>query len=157
MKVTSIWLFVPNIIGYIRIFLAFLAFYVAFDAPLLFIVAYGTSFVLDTVDGMAARAFNQSTQFGAILDMFTDRGSTSAMIVVVSHVMPNITHLGIFIAASLVFLDISSHFVRMYASLILKRGNHKDTSSCIFSLLDVYYSNRKVMGALCFGQEATYL
>lgn len=31
------------------------------------------SFVCDELDGRAARAFNQSSTFGAVLDMLTDR------------------------------------------------------------------------------------
>lgn len=35
-------------------------------------VLYCVSCLLDAFDGMAARALNQSTQFGAVLDMVTD-------------------------------------------------------------------------------------
>lgn len=34
---------------------------------------YWLSAFLDAFDGMAARAFNQSTKFGAVLDMVSDR------------------------------------------------------------------------------------
>lgn len=34
---------------------------------------YGVSCLLDAVDGMAARALNQTSKFGAVLDMVTDR------------------------------------------------------------------------------------
>lgn len=36
-------------------------------------VAYCVSALLDAVDGMAARALGQTSKFGAILDMVTDR------------------------------------------------------------------------------------
>lgn len=36
-------------------------------------VAYSISCLLDAVDGQAARALGQTSKFGAILDMVTDR------------------------------------------------------------------------------------
>jgi CDP-diacylglycerol--inositol 3-phosphatidyltransferase len=36
-------------------------------------VAYIISCLLDAVDGMAARALGQTSKFGAVLDMVTDR------------------------------------------------------------------------------------
>jgi CDP-diacylglycerol--inositol 3-phosphatidyltransferase len=34
---------------------------------------YGVSCLLDAVDGQAARALGQTSKFGAVLDMVTDR------------------------------------------------------------------------------------
>ena len=39
---------------------------------------YGASSLLDAADGYAARALNQSSEFGAVLDMVTDRCDTPA-------------------------------------------------------------------------------
>lgn len=36
-------------------------------------LAYCISCLLDAVDGQAARALNQTSKFGAVLDMVTDR------------------------------------------------------------------------------------
>lgn len=36
-------------------------------------LAYGISCLLDAVDGQAARALGQTSKFGAVLDMVTDR------------------------------------------------------------------------------------
>ena len=41
-------------------------------------VAYVISCLLDAVDGMAARALGQTSKFGAVLDMVTDRYASSA-------------------------------------------------------------------------------
>jgi CDP-diacylglycerol--inositol 3-phosphatidyltransferase len=43
-------------------------------------VCYFLSSFLDAFDGMAARYFNQSSTFGGMLDMLTDRIGTSALI-----------------------------------------------------------------------------
>jgi len=37
---------------------------------------YGISCLLDAVDGQAARALGQTSKFGAVLDMVTDRCAT---------------------------------------------------------------------------------
>jgi CDP-diacylglycerol--inositol 3-phosphatidyltransferase len=154
---TSIYFFVPNLIGYARIIFALWSFAIAFDDPNTFLVLYTLSFVLDAADGWAARLLDQCSSFGAILDMFTDRAATSAVIVVISHVVQPISHMQVFVAALLVFLDISSHFTRMYASMFSGKVSHKDTSDSIFSLLRLYYGNRNFMGALCVGQEFFYI
>jgi CDP-diacylglycerol--inositol 3-phosphatidyltransferase len=154
---SSIYFFVPNLIGYVRILFALWSFAVAFDSPNLFLILYTLSFVLDAADGWAARLLDQCSSFGAILDMFTDRAATSAVIVVISHVVKPISTTQVFVAAFLVFLDIASHFTRMYGSMFSGKQSHKDTSDSIFSLLRVYYSNRNFMGALCVGQEFFYI
>eukprot|EP00331_Platyophrya_macrostoma_P020430 CAMPEP_0176474498 /NCGR_PEP_ID=MMETSP0127-20121128/43025_1 /TAXON_ID=938130 /ORGANISM="Platyophrya macrostoma, Strain WH" /LENGTH=223 /DNA_ID=CAMNT_0017869871 /DNA_START=40 /DNA_END=711 /DNA_ORIENTATION=- len=153
----DIYVFVPNLIGYARIVMALAAFVVAFDYPAAFLVLYSMSFVLDAADGWAARKLGQSSNFGAILDMFTDRAATSAVIVVISHVVTPVARWQVLAGALLVFLDVASHFVRMYASLFGGKTSHKDTSGSIFTLLTLYYSNRNVMGAFCVGQEFAYI
>lgn len=153
---TPIYFFYPNLIGYARIILAFAAFAVGFDCPLTFLICYTLSFVLDAADGWAARKCNQSTMFGTILDMFTDRAATTAVIVVISHVI-QCGRIGVLIAATLAFLDVASHFTRMYVMSQLQKLSHKDTADSIFTLLRHYYSNRIVMGALCVGQELSYI
>ena len=153
----AIALFVPNLIGYFRIASALVSYVLAFTHPVWFLALYTLSFALDAADGYAARALNQATRFGAILDMATDRAATSALVVIISHTVGPLDRVSILVASSLVFLDIISHFTRMYMSLISRRTSHKDTANTLFSLLKLYYSNRTFMGALCIGQECFYL
>lgn len=153
----NIFLFIPNLIGYIRIAFSLVSFYLAQDYPLLFIILYSLSFILDAADGMAARALGQCSNMGVILDMLTDRASTAGALVIVDKALQPAPYMVSFILATLVFLDVSSHFCRMYASLFIKKDTHKDVSDSIFSLLRVYYSNRKFMGILCVGQEFCYV
>lgn len=42
-------------------------------SPKLCTLVYFISCILDVFDGMAARALNQTSKFGAVLDMVTDR------------------------------------------------------------------------------------
>ena len=90
-KTENVFLFVPNLIGYGRIFLALLSFwfmptnYVAAAWCYIlsgeYIIASVSSLhyvssppgLLDAVDGHAARLLGQSSKFGAMLDMLTDR------------------------------------------------------------------------------------
>lgn len=152
----SVYLFVPNLIGYFRVVSAIAAFAVAHDQPLLCLGLYTLSFVLDAADGHAARLLNQCSSFGAILDMMTDRAATAAFLVLLSDVL-QLGRWGVFTIAMLVGLDVASHFVRMYASLFLKHASHKDMSPDTPWLLRVYYTNRRVMASFCIGQEFSYL
>ena len=54
----SVFLFVPNLIGYLRVVLAIAAFYYI-RQPLLFLPLYAGSCLLDALDGTAARALGQ--------------------------------------------------------------------------------------------------
>ncbi|KAG7010848.1 CDP-diacylglycerol--inositol 3-phosphatidyltransferase 1 [Cucurbita argyrosperma subsp. argyrosperma] len=69
----SVYLYVPNIIGYIRVLMNIVAFALCFSNKIIFSVLYFVSFVCDGVDGWCARKFNQVSTFGAVLDMLTDR------------------------------------------------------------------------------------
>ena len=69
----NVFLFVPNLIGYGRIILAALALNYMKSHPMTCTLLYGLSCLLDAFDGMAARALGQTSKFGAVLDMVTDR------------------------------------------------------------------------------------
>lgn len=68
---TEVLLFVPNIIGYLRILLIAGAFF-AYGHPLLFLLLYSASTILDGFDGYAARKLNQCSAFGAWFDVVID-------------------------------------------------------------------------------------
>ena len=59
--------------GYSRIILAAASLTYMSTHPKFCTVAYVISCLLDAVDGMAARALGQTSKFGAVLDMVTDR------------------------------------------------------------------------------------
>uniref|UniRef100_A0A6N2LJG0 CDP-diacylglycerol--inositol 3-phosphatidyltransferase n=1 Tax=Salix viminalis TaxID=40686 RepID=A0A6N2LJG0_SALVM len=73
----SVYLYIPNIIGYTRVFMNCYAFAICFSNKWLFCALYFISFVCDGVDGWCARKFNQVSTFGAVLDMVTDSLPTS--------------------------------------------------------------------------------
>ena len=82
----SVYLFVPNLIGYARVACTLVFLYLARDRAFwhVALASYIVSFALDLFDGMAARRFNQTSRFGAVLDMVTDRCSTAGLLCVLS-------------------------------------------------------------------------
>jgi len=146
---TTIYLYVPNLIGYLRIVLALVGYgYALVDYRIMF-GCYMLSQLLDAADGYAARKLNQSSTFGAVLDMVTDRVSTTCLCVVLAHFYPDYI-LGL---SALVMLDMFSHWYHMYASLMLGLGSHKE---CTNPLLTFYY--RKVpLFLACAGTEMWYM
>ncbi|KAK4357878.1 hypothetical protein RND71_023488 [Anisodus tanguticus] len=151
-KPLNVYLYIPNIIGYLRILMNCVAFAVCFVDKKLFSLLYFVSFVCDALDGWFARKFNQASTFGAVLDMVTDRVSTACLLVILSQVYrPGLVFL------SLLALDISSHWLQMYSTFLVGKTSHKDvkdSSSCLFRL---YYGNRMFMGYCCVSCEVLYI
>ena len=108
------------------------------------------SMMLDAFDGMAARALRQSSKFGAVLDMVTDRVTTLCLMVVLSGMYPE--HGYLYLAG--IGLDIFSHWMRMYASLEQGSTSHKKGSNTEFIVLTWYYQVPYLMFVVCFLSEA---
>jgi CDP-diacylglycerol--inositol 3-phosphatidyltransferase len=102
---------VPNLIGYSRIILAAGALFYMSYHPKACTVLYLVSCLLDAVDGQAARALGQTSKFGAVLDMVTDRCTTSCLLCFLSSAYPRWALLFQF----LITLDFSSHYIHMYS------------------------------------------
>lgn len=69
----NVFLFVPNLIGYARIITAAAALIIMPKYPRVCTMVYFVSCMLDVADGQAARKLGQTSKFGAVLDMVTDR------------------------------------------------------------------------------------
>ncbi|KAJ3433138.1 cdp-diacylglycerol--inositol 3-phosphatidyltransferase [Anaeramoeba flamelloides] len=136
-------LYVPNIIGYLRTIFLILSWVYSLQDPVLYVIFYSVSYILDALDGYTARLLNQCSRFGAVLDMVIDRASTSCLFVVLSNVYPK---WGV-IFSCLISLDISSHFMQMYSALYSKKDSHKDPQGQNF-LLRLYYGNKFFLGLL---------
>ncbi|KAI8869324.1 CDP-diacylglycerol--inositol 3-phosphatidyltransferase [Ramicandelaber brevisporus] len=149
----DVFYFVPNLIGYSRIVLAALALYYMEDAPWPCFFLYAASCLLDAVDGHAARYFDQCTTFGAVLDMVTDRCTTTCLLCFLASTYPPWALLFQF----LISLDISSHYMHMYASLTTGAKSHKQTNETQNFLLRAYYSNNLVLFAVCFFNESFFV
>lgn len=104
---------------------------------------------MDALDGHAARKWGQSSQFGACLDMVTDRCATSLLMVGLAVMYPSYA----FHFQMLIGLDISSHWVQMTSTYVTGAGSHKtiDLSKNIF--LYYYYTSRPVLFCVCAANE----
>lgn len=100
---------------------------------------YSFSCLLDAIDGMLARRYNQSTRFGAVLDMVTDRCTTTCLLVFLSTAKPAYS----IVFQCLISLDLASHYVHMYATLATggAKQSHKDMSTNRNRLMTLYYTN----------------
>lgn len=109
------WLYVPNLIGYVRIISGLAAFWVCHDPASwsTFFVLYAFSYGLDAVDGVAARALGQTSRLGAVLDMVTDRFCTAALLALLSAVYTS-GPLRPAVFTYLMVLDVVSHWAQMY-------------------------------------------
>jgi CDP-diacylglycerol--inositol 3-phosphatidyltransferase len=149
-KASDIFWYYPNLIGFTRVVLSIASIFV-FEDPLLFGVLYVSSFLLDAADGHVARMFQQCSRFGAVLDMVTDRFSTAALCVILGQLWPE--HAKWLTVA--IVLDISSHWVSMYASLLQGSKSHKASHSNW--IMRLYYENRIVLGGVCLLNEFFYV
>lgn len=140
-----VFLFVPNIIGYIRYAFTIMAIFTYRDRPILTLLFATLSAVLDAFDGMAARKLNQSTSFGAVLDMVCDRASDAVNLAFLGALYPEYA----WIFYGDILLDITSHWFQMYAAL--SSGQHHKQYKSRFSSLNLYYSNKTVLFSLCAG------
>uniref|UniRef100_A0A8I3MGU5 CDP-diacylglycerol--inositol 3-phosphatidyltransferase n=2 Tax=Canis lupus familiaris TaxID=9615 RepID=A0A8I3MGU5_CANLF len=134
----NIFLFVPNLIGYARIVFAIVSFYFMPCCPLTASSFYLLSGLLDAFDGHAARALNQGTRFGAMLDMLTDRCSTMCLLVNLALLYPR---------ATLLFqlsmsLDVASHWLHLHSSVVRGSESHKMIDLSGNPVLRIYYTSR---------------
>lgn len=65
-------LYVPNLLGYARILLAFVALYLSRFYPVTALVVWFISGFLDLFDGMLARALDQCSSYGILVDIAAD-------------------------------------------------------------------------------------
>lgn len=142
-------LYVPNLIGYVRILLTIIAF-ANYDKPWKFLFYYGSGFILDGADGLAARLLNQLSLLGAQLDMLTDRCATAALLMTLAMRYPTYAPF----ALGLVFLDGYSHWMQTLAGTCAGTSSHKQASRG--RLLTLYYW-RPVLTVVCFLNEACFL
>ena len=155
MSINQVFLYVPNIIGYLR-FGLYLASFISHSLGnwQLCIGLYAIAFILDEFDGRAARAYNQSSNFGAALDMVADRSATAGLCLILAQLYPN--YLLAFIGA--IALDISSHYYLIYATTMLGEASHKDSAKWSTNgLLKLYYGSKSFMDLLIAGNELFYI
>eukprot|EP01068_Selenidium_serpulae_P009671 Selendium_serpulae@DN5293_c0_g1_i4.p2 len=88
---------------------------------------------------MAARKFNQTSQFGAVLDQVTDRLSTAALIMLLCPVYPRWNTWFILVLC----IDLGGHWFHTHASAVLS-SHHKEIPATN-PVLRAYYQSRGLM------------
>ena len=151
---TDILCYYANIMDYFRVIASMYAFYISKKDPILFVICYFISFILDAFDGMVARAAHQTSKLGATLDMVTDRISTAGLLAVLSGFYTEYSTIFVY----LIMLDVGSHWLQTHSGFLVnvKNDNHKNLGEKFF-LLKLYYTNRNVLGIVCLGAEVFLL
>ncbi|KAJ3201798.1 CDP-diacylglycerol-inositol 3-phosphatidyltransferase, partial [Dinochytrium kinnereticum] len=93
------------------------------------------------------------TKFGAVLDMVTDRSTTACLLVYLAAMHPPYALLYQFLIA----LDLSSHYMQMYASLTTGADSHKSLSLDSHPLLRLYYTDKTVLFLVCALDQLFYI
>lgn len=148
----NIFLFVPNLIGYCRIILAIISFYFMPTNCAIAVSCYVVSALLDAFDGHAARYFNQSTKFGAMLDQLTDRCGTMCLCAVLARFYPDYS----FLFLMSMTIDIACHWIFLHTSILQGKSSHKFVDMSENPIMNIYYTNRTVLFWMCAGNEAFY-
>ena len=155
-KVTPIQVlcYYANIMDYLRVVFSMYAFYIAKHNPVVFVIFYFISFILDAFDGEVARRNKQVSKLGATLDMVTDRISTAGLLAILSGFYEEYSTCFVY----LIMLDVGSHWLQTHSGFLVdvKNDNHKNLGEKFF-LLKLYYTNRKVLGIVCLGAEVFLL
>lgn len=144
-----VYFYYPNLIGYFRVISCILALHYALDDYYLTAFFYAMSQGLDAVDGVVARYMNQSTKFGQVLDMLTDRASTTALMCVFIKIYPNDWK----VFTGLIVLDVVSHWYQTYAKMLEGKTTHKGSDNF---LLNFYYSFPALL-ICCVGNEGCFV
>lgn len=153
-RAIEILLYVPNLIGYARILLLIFTYWFMVDHYIISIFFYSLSSILDAFDGYYARKLNQSSKFGGLLDMLTDRGATACLCMCLCHFYPKY----LFYLQLWVFLDITSHWSHQLASVIRGESSHKSSSNDQKRniILRLYYTSRPFLFFLCAMNETFF-
>ncbi|KAK9457448.1 CDP-alcohol phosphatidyltransferase-domain-containing protein [Dipodascopsis uninucleata] len=150
---TNVYLFIPNLIGYARVILALFSLAVMSSHPKICTWLYIISCLLDAFDGAAARRYNQSTRFGAMLDMVTDRCTTSCLLCYLSSTYPKF----VVFFQLLLSLDLASHYMHLVAMLGTGAQSHKKVNKERSWLLNLYYTNSRVLFIACAANELFFV
>ena len=142
----SVLLYVPNVIGYIRLVLMILSWEYAYKDPQIFIILYALTYGLDMMDGLAARAFNQCSKFGAVLDMVLDRITTASIFAILGGLDYYKDKAIIFYC--LLGLDLGSHWLHVSSTYMAGDASHKGDNETETFFVRLYYKSRFVLTTL---------
>lgn len=149
----DVLMYYPNLVGYLRVAFSMCAFYFALSSCVSCVACYILSFAGDLVDGKVARMFDQTSKFGGVLDMVTDRCTTAGLLTVLAVLYQERAVWFIL----LMVIDLSSHWVHVISTA--NEGHHKAAATLRdrHLLLRLYYGVYPFFGYLCVGTEFFYV
>lgn len=145
----NIFLFVPNIIDYLRVVFAFASFYYMPHNHVIAASLYLISGLLDAIDGHLARMLNQGSKLGAMLDQLTDRMTTMCLCAALCYFYPGYMFFFQFNMA----VDIVSHWFHLHSTLMKGGESHKKIDLSGNFILRHYYHNRMILFTMCAANE----
>jgi CDP-diacylglycerol--inositol 3-phosphatidyltransferase len=151
-SVNEVLLYYPNLIGYLRVIFMLLSLYYGRRDWTICVACYCIAFGGDVVDGFVARAFDQCSSYGGILDMVTDRISTAGFLCMLSSLQPQYS----FYFSLLAVLDIASHWFHI-ASVSGAGHKNEETLRNRNPILKWYYSIYILFGYCCVSAEFFYI
>lgn len=110
------WLYLPNLIGYVRWATLILAMLEEDPASTFAVRCLVASFALDYVDGPAARKFDMCTQFGDLLDHFADHVTMMWLVHVTSSSAANWWINAVAMVATLGYMAATGHYFKHAAT-----------------------------------------
>lgn len=150
--------YVANIIDYARILTLYWA--VKGTTGGEFAGYYAVSYLLDAIDGYAARALNQESRLGYYLDMVIDRASSCICLHFAARaVLAGGTCVGqgaapvvaFLLRASLVVVELVAHGVVMFLSEV--RGVHQKKMGYEYAIVRMYLSDKRYLFFACASFE----
>ncbi|CAB1119441.1 unnamed protein product [Ectocarpus sp. CCAP 1310/34] len=150
----AVLFYFPNLIGYARIIAVLASYYLADTNWKASFLCYVLAFVGDAVDGAVARYFNQSSKFGAVLDMVTDRCSTAGLLMVLSRLYEGGTPAFLFLL--LMFIDLFSHWMHVQSTA----GRHHKAADTLAGrnvITRLFYGCYPFFAFCCVGTELFYV
>jgi phosphatidylglycerophosphate synthase len=128
-----------NIIGYVRFAAILASWKFALTDPYIFTALFAFASLLDAVDGPVARLLNQTSQYGAQLDILMDRFCTESLIFVVLKLgLASIKEEGErnwhgFYFATLFLIDFITYWFLIYSKYLVSDGlkPHRETNVLI--------------------------
>lgn len=150
---SDVLLFYPNLIGYLRLIFMVLSLWYAKTSWKSTLAYYLLAFGGDVIDGYVARACHQSSQYGGVLDMVTDRVSTCGFLLMLSQFEEYQKYA--FAFAMLIVVDITSHWFHVMSVSAHHKSKEALEDRNVF--LKWYYSIYPLFGYCCVGTELFYI
>ncbi|GAB5363432.1 hypothetical protein AAMO2058_000882600 [Amorphochlora amoebiformis] len=146
--------YIPNIIDYLRVVALVWAMRESGEgSEWHFVTWYAISYLLDMIDGEAARYFDQCSKLGYYLDMVIDRISTIVASAKAMGYLSPFSAMALLVTT--VIVEIIAHGVVMYYGEVL--GIHQKKMGFDYYLVNLYLGSKAGLGFGCVCYEAFLL